>query len=164
MKAVSESPGSNLSRVPLAQLVQNIGDIILGQEDGSATTPSQHADACKRLRETLLQVIDVGVASPETTRKELGAVIQLLKLTLEKVPHWLAGDTPMLLLQLVDRFVPIIVLCEGQDMMKQAYECLGSIIGTLYEMDAQQLYNVALRMQRCLEGTCSDPFSRIAGI
>ena len=158
----SESPASNLSRVPLAQLVQHIGDIIAQGDDASTGTPSQHVDARRRLRNVLVQLMDMVMGNVSGGSKELGAVIQLLKLTMEKVPNWLSGDNAEALLQLSQRFVKMMMSIRTRDdMAEDAYSCMGMIVLKMWDVDALVCEGQVMRMCRSLQGTLGGCVSMI---
>lgn len=159
----SDSPASNLSRVPLAQLVQQIGEIIaLGaaeeDHDGGIGTQNQQNDARNRLRGILLQLIDVAVSNSSAGSRELLAVLELLELTLDKVPNWLAGDSPAVLLHIVDRFVMILMRCSNKAMVEKSAVCMAKVLKKMHEVDVWS-YERCVMM---LCGTLMDEICQVA--
>lgn len=149
----SDSPASNLSRVPLAQLVQQIGEIIaLGaaeeDQDGGIGTQNQQHDARNRLRGILLQLIDVAVSNSSAGSRELLAVLELLELTLDKVPNWLAGDSSAVLLHIFDRFVMVLMRCSNKTMVEKSAVCMAKVLKKMHQVDVWSY-------ERCVMMLCS---------
>eukprot|EP00889_Picochlorum_renovo_P006811 jgi/Picre1/33841/NNA_001320.t1 len=149
----SDSPASNLSRVPLAQLVQQIGEIIaLGaaedDNDGGIGTQNQQQDARNRLRGILLQLIDVAVSNSSAGSRELLAVLELLELTLDKVPNWLAGDSSAVLLHIVDRFVMILMRCSNKTMVEKSAVCMAKVLKKMHQLMCGVMRD-ALDLSKC---------------
>lgn len=134
--AGASTSGPNIGRAQLAQLVQQIGDILAQGEDSG--TPSQHTEFRTKLRSVLLRLLDLGVSSTSATSRELAAVLQLLKLTLEKVPHWLTGDTNTLLLEILERLVPMLVRPIEGRAWTDLIDIIGRILLRIAETEQKQ--------------------------
>ena len=123
-------------KAPLAELVQQIGAIIAQGEDSGSQ--SQHTEVRSKLRAVLLKLLDSGAASPTAGTRELGAVLRLLNLALEKVPNWLTGDTSSLLLEVLDRLVPLMVRQLPPEVGADLVEALGRVLGRVAATDEPQ--------------------------
>ena len=99
------SPPSNKGKT-LASLVQQIGEIIQQGED--SVTPTQHTEAQEKLRSIFLTLLDVSISASHAGTRHLAGVLQLLALTLGKVPGWLSGENNSLLLEILDRITPLL--------------------------------------------------------
>lgn len=145
--------------MPVLQLVQQIGEIIAQGEDSG--TPSQHTEVRSRLRSVLLQLLDVGVTSPTAGSRELGAVVQLLKLTLEKVPNWLTGDTNTLLLEILEKFMPRIARPLEPKIATGLVEAMLAILRRIAATDNDQFAALFKTLSELFEGKFC---SRVLGL
>jgi len=150
MATATGSPAAPLSRVPVLNLVQQIGQIIAQGEDSG--TPSQHTEVRARLRSVLLQLLDVGVSSPSAGSRELGAVIQLLKLTLQKVPNWLTGDTNTLLLEILERFLPRLTHPMESKTAADLVDAVTLILNRIKSTEPEQFYVLLKHLCELFEG------------
>ena len=148
--AGTSAGGPDIGRAQLAQLVQQIGDILAQGEDSG--TPSQHTEFRTKLRSVLLLLLDLGVASTSASSRELAAVLQLLKLTLEKVPHWLTGDSNTLLLEILERLVPLLARPIEGRAWTDLIDAIGRILLRIAETDQQQFVALVQTFCKLFEG------------
>ena len=106
MEGDVQSPYSESRGKTLAALVQQIGEIIQQGED--SITPTQHTESQEKLRSIFLTLLDVSLVVSQTGGRQLDGVLQLLVLTLEKVPGWVSGENNSLLLEMLDRLIPLL--------------------------------------------------------
>ena len=124
----------------IAEGIQQICDI-LGQGEDSGT-PSQQTELRSKLRTFLLQLLDQSVSSSPSSPRELAAVLQLLKLTLDKVPHWLTSESNTLLLEFLERLVPMLVRPLTGKVWADLLDAMGSILLRIAESDHDQFLRV----------------------
>lgn len=155
----------------LASLVQQIGDIL--RQGEVSETPTHHSEQLSKLRAVLLNLVDLGVRSESGLAKgassKLAAVLQLLKLTLEKVPHWFSGDGNAMLLEILDRLVPVLARPMEPKTKRELTQSVAQILIRAAATDAQKFrellrtlcdlfqdaYNVAVAIM-------ADPHVRVA--
>jgi len=133
---------ANSGRNSLTHLVQQIGDILAQGEDSG--TPSQHTELRTKLRSALLRLLDVGVTSQVqlSSSRELAAVLQLLKLTLEKVPQWLSGDSNSLLLEILEKLLPVLARPLGGSTWNDLVDAIGRTVLRIAESEHQQFISL----------------------
>lgn len=93
--------------VPLPQLVQQLREVLTECE--YSNTPSEHTTLRSTLRSLLVKLLDFGASSQRANSRELSLRLQLIKLPLEKVPHWLSGQGNGMLLSILEKMMPLLV-------------------------------------------------------
>lgn len=138
------------SRLPVAQLIQQVADIISqGEESG---TPSQHTEIIARLQSVMLQLLDRGISSNPMPRV-LTTVIQLLKLTLEKVPYWFASSNNDMLLQFLERFISKVAQQVDPKYILDIIDGMSCILESMINTDKEQCLFIINSLCALLQGT-----------
>jgi hypothetical protein len=134
--------GPNSGRNNLTYLVQQIAEILAQGEDSG--TPSQHTELGTKLRAALLRLLDNGITSQVqlSSSRDLAAALQLLKLTLERVPHWFSGDLNSLLLEILEKLLPVLVLPVTGSTWNDLIDAIGRILLRIAESEHEQFISL----------------------
>jgi hypothetical protein len=155
MAPPARSPAGGSARPPgsgLPALVQQIGAIIAQGEDSGSQ--SQAGEVRARLRAVLLRLLDVAVAAPAGAAaggRELGGVLRLLNLALEKVPNWVAGDGGALLMDVLRRLAPVLTRPLPAEARGELAEAAARVLARLAAADAAQFAAAAGALLGLLE-------------
>ena len=138
MAGASSRPG----REHLATLVNQVGEILAQGEDSG--TPSQHTELRSKLRDVLINLLNMALASlnSSSSTTELAVVLQLLKLTLDKVPHYLGGDDNSLILDFLERLINILPLPFRNKVWGELVDTIGRIFLRISETEPEQFHKL----------------------
>lgn len=138
----------------LAGLVQQYGEILAHGGEGS--TPSQLSEPRAKLRTLLLRLLDL--SRKTGAPRDLAAVVQLLKLTFDRLP-WVTGGTNILLLELLDRLIPLMTHPFRKKHQKYLLLCIKHILVTVSKTEKNQFVRLVQLLWSMFEGKLvSAPF------
>lgn len=149
---VENANESTTNASTLAGLVQQYGDILaqILAHGGEGMTPSQLSEPRAKLRTLLLLLLDLGRKSG--IPRDLAAVVQLLKLTFQRLPNWVAGGGNLLLLELLDKLIPLMTHQFRYKHRKDLVACIQYILKTVAKTEKDQIAGLVQLFWSMFEG------------
>ncbi|GAB4817356.1 hypothetical protein N2152v2_004402 [Parachlorella kessleri] len=139
-------------KVPLAQLLQQIADLVTSGEDSG----SQASDGSVpvRLRSVVLALLDQVAANTSVVRpREVGSILRLVHHALARMPSMFAGDNRGVLAEVLERIIPMLGRPQLADVRQELVQTCTKILQLLATVSSELFVSVAKGFWELFEDT-----------